>query len=85
MITPTRRSHAPHLGASLALALRLNRARPARGSAVDVRAAEDLPALSGTDADGPWVLSLHQLDVLTRAMDARYWLCSRERVLDRFP
>ncbi|OIJ93226.1 hypothetical protein BIV25_25940 [Streptomyces sp. MUSC 14] len=71
VVTPDRRCHAPHLGASLTLALRLNRTHPVFRQAADVRTAEDL--LSALDADerGPWVLSPAQLGVLTRAMDLR--------------
>ncbi|MFD0067413.1 MULTISPECIES: hypothetical protein [unclassified Streptomyces] len=71
VITPDRRCHAPHLGASLILALRVNRARPVFRQAEDVDTAEGL--LSALDADerGPWVLSPAQLRVLTSSMDLR--------------
>ncbi|MFF2217574.1 hypothetical protein [Streptomyces antibioticus] len=74
VIAPDRRCYAPHLGASLSLALRANRTRPVFRQAEDVATAEDL--LSALDADerGPWVLSPAQLGVLTRAMDVRYAL-----------
>ncbi|MFF9410435.1 hypothetical protein ACF1B0_33650 [Streptomyces anandii] len=71
VITPTRRCHAPHLGASLVLALRLNRTHPVYRRAEDVQAAEDLLAALDADEQGPWVLSPAQLGVLTRAMDVR--------------
>jgi hypothetical protein len=71
VIIPDRRCHAPHLGASLSLALRLNRTHPVFRQAEGVSTAEDL--LSALDADerSPWVLSPVQLEVLTRAMDVR--------------
>ncbi|MFD8219220.1 hypothetical protein ACFV2U_37400 [Streptomyces sp. NPDC059697] len=62
VITPDRRCYAPHLGASLALALRLDRARAVFPHA---------EAVLDADERGPWVLSPVQLDVLTRAMDVR--------------
>ncbi|MFE9769790.1 hypothetical protein ACFYPC_35600 [Streptomyces sp. NPDC005808] len=71
VITPNRRCYAPHLGARLALALRLDRARARAvfAHAEDVEAAEGLLAALDADERGPWVLSPAQLDVLTRAMD----------------
>ncbi|MGW2563429.1 hypothetical protein ACWCXB_30240 [Streptomyces sp. NPDC001514] len=71
VITPTRRCHAPHLGARLILALRLDRTHPAYRRTEDVRAAEGLLAVLDADEQGPWVLTPEQLDVLTRAMDIR--------------
>ncbi|WP_406834806.1 hypothetical protein ACICHK_00090 [Streptomyces sp. AHU1] len=72
VITPDRRCYAPHLGASLALALRLHQARPGAFSRPEeVEAAEDLLALLDADEFGPWVLSPLHLDVLVRAMDVR--------------
>ncbi|MFD5445950.1 hypothetical protein [Streptomyces tendae] len=71
VITPDRRCYAPHLGASLSLALRVNRTRPVFRQAEDVGTAEDLLSLLDADERGPWVLSPAQLGVLTRAMDVR--------------
>ncbi|WP_455362336.1 hypothetical protein [Streptomyces sp. SYSU K21746] len=70
-ITPTRRCHAPHLGASLILALRLNRTHPVFRDAEGIRTAESLLAVLDADEQGPWVLSPEQLGILTRAMDVR--------------
>jgi hypothetical protein len=74
VITPDRRCHAPHLGASLSLALRVNRMHPVFRQAEDVGTAEDLLSVLDADELGPWVLSPAQLGVLTRAMDVRYAL-----------
>ncbi|MEU9370422.1 hypothetical protein AB0D71_38300 [Streptomyces avermitilis] len=71
VITPDRRCYAPHLGASLALALRLHRTRAVFPRAEDAAAAEGLLATLDADERGPWVLSPAQLDVLARAMDVR--------------
>ncbi|MDN3271560.1 hypothetical protein [Streptomyces sp. MA15] len=71
MITPTRRCHAPHLGAGLALALRLSRTQPVYRRPEDIATAENLLAVLDVDDQGPWVFSPEQLDVLTRAMDVR--------------
>jgi hypothetical protein len=71
VITPDRRCHAPHLGASLSLALRVNRTHPVFRQAEDVSTAEDLLSVLDADERGPWVLSPEQLGVLTRAMDVR--------------
>jgi hypothetical protein len=71
VITPDRRCHAPHLGASLSLALRVNRMHPVFRQAEDVGTAEDLLSVLDADERGPWVLSPAQLGVLTRAMDVR--------------
>jgi hypothetical protein len=53
IITPTRRCHAPHLGASLALALRLNQTHPVYRHPEDIPVAEDLLAILDTDEQGP--------------------------------
>ncbi|MFF8848138.1 hypothetical protein ACF08N_36580 [Streptomyces sp. NPDC015127] len=53
VITPTRRCHAPHLGASLVLALRLNRTHPVYGHTEDVPTAEGLLAVLDADEQGP--------------------------------
>jgi hypothetical protein len=74
VITPDRRCHAPHLGASLSLALRVNRTHPVFRQAEDVSTAEDLLSVLDADERGPWVLSSAQLWVLTKAMDVRYAL-----------
>lgn len=74
VITPTLRTHAPHLGASLALALRLDMNRPVFRDVEAVREAEHLLVALDVDERGPWVLSPVQLEALTRAMDARYAL-----------
>lgn len=74
VITPTLRSHAPHLGANLALALRLDMNCPVFHDVEAVREAEHLLAALDVDERGPWVLSPVQLEALTRAMDARYAL-----------
>ncbi|MGW5657194.1 hypothetical protein [Streptomyces humi] len=74
VVTPSRRSHAAHLGASLSLALRANRTHPVFQRPGDVRTAQDLLAVLDDDGEGPWVLSARQLSVLTRAMDVRYAL-----------
>ncbi|TLS45789.1 hypothetical protein FE633_13610 [Streptomyces montanus] len=71
VITPDRRCHAPHLGASLTLALRLNRTHPVFRQTEDIQTAESLLAALDADERGPWVLSPAQLGVLTRAMDVR--------------
>ncbi|MEU1925590.1 hypothetical protein ACWEV9_32765 [Streptomyces albogriseolus] len=71
VITPTRHCHAPHLGAGLALALRLSRTQPVHRRPEDIATAENLLATSDVDDQGPWVLSPKRLDVLTRAMDVR--------------
>lgn len=72
VITPDRRCHAPHLGASLALALRMHRARrPVFAGPEEVEAAEHLLSHLEADAVGPWVLSPLQLGTLVRAMDVR--------------
>lgn len=71
VITPTRRCHAPHLGAGLALALRLSRIQPVHRRPEDIATAENLLATLDADDQGPWVLSPERLDVLTRAMDVR--------------
>ncbi|MFE4703056.1 hypothetical protein ACFRIC_38870 [Streptomyces sp. NPDC056738] len=71
VITPDRRCYAPHLGASLTLALRLHRARRTVFSRPEEAEAADLPALLDADESGPWVLSPLQLGALTRAMDVR--------------
>ncbi|WP_371642615.1 hypothetical protein [Streptomyces mirabilis] len=77
VITPDRRCYAPHLGASLALALRLDRARAVFPHAEAVEAAEGLLAVLDADERGPCVLSPAQLDVLTRAMDGATPYCRR--------
>ncbi|MET8291507.1 hypothetical protein ABZV80_40995 [Streptomyces sp. NPDC005132] len=69
--TPDRRCHAPHLGASLALALRFDETRPVYPPGTAGAAAELLATLDA-DERGPWVLSPAHLDALTRAMDVRY-------------
>ncbi|MFE9454992.1 hypothetical protein [Streptomyces sp. NPDC006739] len=71
VITPDRRCQAPHLGASLSLALRVSRTHPVFRQAGDVSTAEELLSLLDADERGPWVLSPAQLRVLTRAMDVR--------------
>ncbi|MEU8952015.1 hypothetical protein [Streptomyces sp. NPDC048489] len=71
VLTPGRRCHAPHLGASLALALRFNEAHRPFPPGTAGPAAE-LLAMLDADERGPWVLSPVQLDALTRAMDFRY-------------
>ncbi|MGW2492387.1 hypothetical protein ACWCV9_34985 [Streptomyces sp. NPDC001606] len=71
VITPTRRCHAPHLGASLVLALRRNRTHPVYRRAEDLRAAEELLAVLDADEQGPWVLSPERLAVLARAVVVR--------------
>ncbi|WP_331740703.1 hypothetical protein OG613_46950 (plasmid) [Streptomyces sp. NBC_00015] len=71
VITPERRCHAPHLGASLALALRLNGVRAVFPGTEAVKAAEGLRTALDADKRGPWVLSPVYLDALTRAMDVR--------------
>ncbi|MEU5225271.1 hypothetical protein AB0G55_21890 [Streptomyces toyocaensis] len=71
MITLTRRRHAPHLGAGLALTLRPSRTQPVYRRPEAVATAESLLAVLDADEQGPWVLSPEQLDVLTRAMDVR--------------
>ncbi|MFJ8158522.1 hypothetical protein [Streptomyces sp. NPDC094468] len=73
VITPSRRSQAAHLGASLALALRANPARPVFAPE-DVRTAQELLTDLDADAEGPWVLSAEQLAVLAQAMEVRYAL-----------
>lgn len=71
VITPHRRCYAPHLGASLALALRLDRVRAVFPHAEAVAAAERLLSVLDADVRGPWVLSPVELDALCRAMDVR--------------
>ncbi|WP_438306584.1 hypothetical protein ACSHXN_43915 (plasmid) [Streptomyces sp. HUAS TT11] len=71
VITPTRRCYAPHLSASLTLALRLNRTHPVFRHAEETTAAEDLLTVLDTDERGPWVLSPVEQRVLLRAMDVR--------------
>ncbi|GGW85325.1 hypothetical protein [Streptomyces galilaeus] len=71
VITPERRCYAPHLGASMALALRLNGVRAVFPGTEAVKAAEGLRTAQDADERGPWVLSPVQLDALTRAMDVR--------------
>ncbi|WP_128380272.1 hypothetical protein [Streptomyces cavernae] len=71
VIAPDRRCYAPHLGASLSLALRVNRTHPVFRQAEDIGTAEDLLSVLDADERGPWVLSPTQLEVLTRAMDVR--------------
>lgn len=71
VITPDRRCRAPHLGASLSLALRVNRTHPVFRRVEDVGTAEDLLSVLDADERGPWMLSPAQLGVLTRAMDVR--------------
>lgn len=71
VITPDRRCYAPHLGASLSLALRLNRTHPVFRNAEDTSTAENLLSVLDADERGPWVLSPAQLGVLTRVMDVR--------------
>ncbi|WP_331751906.1 hypothetical protein OG713_46015 (plasmid) [Streptomyces sp. NBC_00723] len=71
VITPDRRCYAPHLGASLSIALRVHRTRPVFRQIEDVGTAEDLLSVLDADERGPWVLSPAQLGVLTRAMDVR--------------
>jgi len=71
VIAPTRRCHAPHLGAGLVLALRLSRTHPVYRRPEDIETAESLLATLDADDQGPWALSPEQLDVLTRAMDVR--------------
>ncbi|MER7982459.1 hypothetical protein [Streptomyces sp. NPDC095817] len=72
VITPDRRCYAPHLEASLALALRMHQARrTVFGRPEEVETAEDLRSLLEADVFGPWVLSPLQLGTLVRAMDVR--------------
>ncbi|MCX4919837.1 hypothetical protein [Streptomyces sp. NBC_00687] len=71
VITPDRRCYAPHLGASLALALCLYRTRATFPHTAAVAAAEDLLTVLDADQCGPWVFSPEQLDALIRAMDVR--------------
>ncbi|GGY05168.1 hypothetical protein GCM10010358_68200 [Streptomyces minutiscleroticus] len=74
VITPTRRVHAPHLGAGLALALRLHPHRPVFARPEDATTAAELLTLLDEDERGPWVLSRAQLQVLVRAMELRHAL-----------
>jgi hypothetical protein len=74
VVAPDRRCQAPHLGASLSLALRVARTRPVFRQPGDVGEAEKLLSVLDADDRGPWVLSPEQLGVLTRAMDVRYAL-----------
>ncbi|MFD9441912.1 hypothetical protein ACFWBR_27680 [Streptomyces sp. NPDC060006] len=71
VIAPDRRCYAPHLGASLSLALRVNRTHPVFRQAEDIGTAEDLLSVLDADERSPWVLAPSQLEVLTRAMDVR--------------
>ncbi|MFD6923732.1 hypothetical protein ACFV99_26465 [Streptomyces sp. NPDC059944] len=72
VITPDRHSHAPHLQASLTLALRMHRARrTVFGRPEEAEAAEGLLSLLEADVFGPWVLSPLQLGILVHAMDVR--------------
>ncbi|MEU9191321.1 hypothetical protein AB0D14_43960, partial [Streptomyces sp. NPDC048484] len=69
VITPDRRCHAPYRGASLSLALRVNRTRPVFRQIEDVGTVEDLLSVLDADEQGPWGPSPAQLRVLTRAAD----------------
>ncbi|MER6691117.1 hypothetical protein [Streptomyces minutiscleroticus] len=71
VITPTRRAHAPHLGAGLTLALRLHPHRPVFARPEDAATAAELLTLLDEDERGPWVLPPTQLRVLVRAMEVR--------------
>ncbi|MET8411715.1 hypothetical protein ABZV34_27080 [Streptomyces sp. NPDC005195] len=72
VVTPDRRVYAPHLGASLALALRIHAARGVFPSPRAAATAAGVLAMLDVDERGPWVLAPAQLDALTRAMDVRY-------------
>ncbi|MEH0433915.1 hypothetical protein QBB34_48000 [Streptomyces stelliscabiei] len=61
VIAPDRRCYAPHLGASLSLALRVNRTHPVFRQAEGIGTAEDLLSVLDADERDPWVLSPTQL------------------------